>query len=284
MKGSVLMSGIYIQPHSGKDMICSQSYLAGVALTPDNYLVSPRVFLGGTFSFWASAQDASYAAEHFGVSVSTASQTDPSDFVTVQEWTMTAKSDEPNSGMPRSGNRTMGAWYQYTVDLSAYEGQMGYIAIRHFDCFDMYYLDVDDVYYEITGTSELGWTIVPDIENNYYTLMGLDDMSDYVVQVRSSCGDGENYSNWVEVGFSNIQYTVNALVEPEECGSVNGAGTYFKNESCVLEAQPAEGCTFVNWTENGKQVSTSSSYAFTVTDDRELVAQLAAERHCFFGS
>jgi len=133
--------------NASTDMVCSSSYDNTYgALYPDNYLISPQVLLGSgsTFSFYACAQDGSYAAEHFGVAVSTTG-TSPSNFTIVQEWTMTAK----GSGMPtnhtRSGNRAQGNWYQYTVDLSVYAGQQVYIAIRHFNCSDQFYLDVDDI-------------------------------------------------------------------------------------------------------------------------------------------
>ena len=104
---------------------------------PDNYLVSPEKFKVGkdaTFTFWACAQDLNYPDEHFGVAVSTEGNTSAADFTTIKEWTMTAK-----------GTREQGTWYQYTVDLSEYEGQELWIAIRHFNCFDEYYLAVDDV-------------------------------------------------------------------------------------------------------------------------------------------
>ena len=106
-------------------------------LYPDNYLVTPEKFKIGknaSFSFWACAQDREYPAEHFGVAVSTEGNTSDDDFTTIKEWTMTAKS-----------TREQGNWYQYTVDLSEYEGQELWIAIRNFNCFDEYYLAVDDV-------------------------------------------------------------------------------------------------------------------------------------------
>ena len=132
--------------NASNDCVLSQSYSNTYgALTPDNYLVSPQTTLGGQLIFYACAQDASYAAEHFGVAVSTTGNTSASAFTTIQEWTMTAK----GAGMPcaytRSGNRAQGNWYQYVVDLSAYAGQTGYVAIRHFNCTDMFYLDVDDI-------------------------------------------------------------------------------------------------------------------------------------------
>ena len=144
---SNLMSGA--AGHDGSaDFVFSQSYdnTYGV-LYPDNYLVSPQVQLGGQLRFYACAQDASYAAEHFGVAVSTTGNTSASAFTMVQEWTMSAKGD--NNGKPvamntRSG-RAQGTWYEFNVDLSAYAGQTGYVALRHFNCSDMFYLDVDDI-------------------------------------------------------------------------------------------------------------------------------------------
>ena len=76
--------------HTGDQWATSASY-NGTALHPDNYLVSPQVTLGGTLSFWASAQDPSYASETFGVAVSTSGNTNASEFTTIQSWTMTAK-------------------------------------------------------------------------------------------------------------------------------------------------------------------------------------------------
>ena len=124
----------------------------GQVLYPDNYLVSPQIALGGSISFWACAQDASYAADHFGVAVSTSSNTNPNTFITIQEWTMTAKGTSSVMSFGRNGNtRDQGNWYQYTVDLSAYAGQSGYVAIRHFNCSDQFILNVDDV--EIIASS-----------------------------------------------------------------------------------------------------------------------------------
>ncbi len=145
MLASELMSGA-TGNNGSADFVFSQSYDNSVGvLYPDNYLVSPQVQLGGIVRFYACAQDANYAAEHFGLAVST-TNTDPSSFTMLQEWTMSAKGGASN-GKPvkdsRSG-REQGNWYEYTVDLSAYSG-MGYVAIRHFNCSDMFYLDVDDI-------------------------------------------------------------------------------------------------------------------------------------------
>ena len=118
------------------------------ALTPDNYLVSPFKMAaqnGAAINFWACAQDASYAAEHFGVAVSTGSNTSAADFTTVQEWTMTAKNGRGADEYSAVRGTRQGSWYQYTVDLSAYAGQEIWVAIRHFNCTDMFILNVDDI-------------------------------------------------------------------------------------------------------------------------------------------
>ncbi|MBR4148076.1 MAG: choice-of-anchor J domain-containing protein [Bacteroidales bacterium] len=135
--------------HNGTNAICSGSYINGVgALTPDEYLVSPQVTLasGSSFSFWAAACDASYPADHFGVFVS---DNGTSGWTSVQEWTMTAKTENMGGYNSREGKGAkLGTWYQFTVDLSAYAGQK-YIAIRHFNCTDEYIICVDDI--ELAG-------------------------------------------------------------------------------------------------------------------------------------
>ena len=124
--------------NSSDGFMLSESYISGsssgsgTAVTPDNYLVSPQVTLGGSITFHAGVQNVSYCAEKFSVMVSTTGNNEVGDFTTVQTWTYS-----PNAS---SGSE----WQEFTVDLSAYSG-MGYIAIRHFDCYDQWILKIDDV-------------------------------------------------------------------------------------------------------------------------------------------
>ena len=137
--------------NSSEAYVISGSYAnqTAQALTPDNYLVSPQISAenGAQIQFYACAQDASYAAEHFGVAVSTTTATAGA-FTTIQEWTMTAKGVRGAGAEAVSnvrGTKAQGAWYLYTVDLSSYAGQDIYVAIRHFNCTDMFILNVDDI-------------------------------------------------------------------------------------------------------------------------------------------
>ena len=127
--------------HSGVGSVYSQSY-ADKALYPDNWLVTPLATLGGTFSFWACGQDANYAEEHFAVFVSTTTADDPAAFTQVSE-EFVATSDMT----------------QYTVDLSAYAGQTGYIAIRHFNVSDLFELVVDDVTFARAIPALVGYNV-----------------------------------------------------------------------------------------------------------------------------
>ncbi len=69
------------------------------------------------------------------------------------------------------------------------------------------------------------------------------------------------------------QYTINVSANPNNGGTVSGGGTYYEGESCTVRASANTGYTFTNWTENGNVVSTNSRYTFTVTGNRNLVAQ-----------
>ncbi len=122
----------------------SESYISGsssgsgTAVTPDNYLVSPQVRLGGSITFWVTDGNDEYGEEHFALLVSTNGNTSISDFTQIQEWTLLSKAP--------TGTRsfTDHVWYEYTVDLSSYDG-MGYLAIRHFNCNDMWLIGLDDI-------------------------------------------------------------------------------------------------------------------------------------------
>ena len=82
-----------------------------------------------------------------------------------------------------------------------------------------------------------------------------------------------NYVGWVAtVSCVYPERIITATAEPTEGGTVTGAGTYTQFETCTLTATANEGYVFVNWTENGEEVSTDANYSFEVTADRVLVA------------
>ncbi|MBQ6808996.1 MAG: hypothetical protein IJP07_07580, partial [Firmicutes bacterium] len=69
-----------------------------------------------------------------------------------------------------------------------------------------------------------------------------------------------------------INYTITATASPTEGGTVSGAGSYEENADVTLTATANEGYEFVEWQENGSQLSTDASISFTAMADRTLVA------------
>jgi len=72
-------------------------------------------------------------------------------------------------------------------------------------------------------------------------------------------------------------YTISVSASPGAGGTVSGGGTYNQDDSVTVNATANSGYDFVNWTEDGVEASTNPSYSFTVTGDRTLVANFAAQ-------
>ena len=89
--------------------------------------------------------------------------------------------------------------------------------------------------------------------------------------VCAACTKEEENGN----GNANViepQYFVSVSANPVYGGTVSGGGGFEKEQSCTVTATPSADYVFKNWTENGNEVSSDDSYTFTVTSDRDLVA------------
>ena len=69
-----------------------------------------------------------------------------------------------------------------------------------------------------------------------------------------------------------MTYTITATATPAAGGTVTGAGTYETGANVTMKATAKSGYAFVNWTENGKEVSKSATYSFKAAADRKLTA------------
>lgn len=96
------------------------------------------------------------------------------------------------------------------------------------------------------------------------------------------------YMRAYAINLVGIQYgdeksfTTLALIEvsanPSEGGRVEGGGTYLQGvETCTVTAEANDGYAFINWTENGEEVSTEAEYTFTVESNHNLVANFIPE-------
>ena len=121
--------------------------------------------------------------------------------------------------------------------------------------------------------------------------------------VSATANNGFTFTNWTENGsvvstqanytftvtgnrnlVANFQgqqqsYTITVSANPTNGGTVTGGGSYNQGQQCTVSATPATGYTFLRWTENGTQVSTNANYTFTVTGNRNLVAQFQQQNY-----
>ena len=72
------------------------------------------------------------------------------------------------------------------------------------------------------------------------------------------------------------QLAVILTSSPVAGGTNVGSGAYSAGTAVTVAATPNAGYTFVNWTENGAIVSTSSSYQFVISANRTLIAHYIA--------
>ncbi|MBR4051247.1 MAG: leucine-rich repeat protein [Clostridia bacterium] len=82
-----------------------------------------------------------------------------------------------------------------------------------------------------------------------------------------------------DIYVAKAGFKVTASVNPAEGGTVKGAGTYSSGATVTLTATAANGYRFINWIENGEEVSTSAVYTFTASKNRELTANFEIVPH-----
>jgi len=117
--------------------------------------------------------------------------------------------------------------------------------------------------------------------------------------LKASANSGYEFVNWVENGIevstdtvynfivtknrtltANFRkksiYNIKVTVNPENGGTVSGAGNYEEGSTASLKAVANSGYKFVNWTESGTETSTDTIYSFIVNADKTLVANFTA--------
>ncbi|MEJ7694819.1 ice-binding family protein [Daejeonella sp.] len=81
-------------------------------------------------------------------------------------------------------------------------------------------------------------------------------------------------ANFAPVPIGKFSVSLSSL--PAAGGTTTGAGSYDPGTSVTATARANPGFTFVEWTENGVRVSTSTSIQFFITADRTFVANFRA--------
>ena len=207
--------------HGGEGLIASASYDndLSIALNPDNWLISPMVKLDGILSFWAAGQDPSYAAEVFGVFVST---------------------DKVNWTQIGEDITATGTYKEYSFDLSSRAGEEGYFAIRHYNVTDQFWLNIDDISLTIGKPNE--WIVVEGVTSPY-TIDGLNPETNYEVEVQGVNAEGLT-SGWTEtIAFTTLADDVPPVDPTEKTGAPtfhgyteDGIHAYFVE---IIETEPS---------------------------------------------
>ena len=158
----------------------SESYSSSTysALTPDNWLITPEVGMGGTLKFKTWNYSASYP-DQIAVYYAPANWETTDDFIQISDVIVPGTTPE-----------------EYEFDLSEYEG-MGVIAFRHFGVSDMWRIMVGYIEVVLPDAPEIpDWTFVENVENPY-TLEGLMPETEYEVQVQGVGADART-TDWTE--------------------------------------------------------------------------------------
>jgi len=144
------------------------------------------------------------------------------------------------------------------------------------------------------------YTITVSSNNNEYGVANGNDSIDFGTEttVTATATPGYQFINWTEnnqevstdseykfivendraliANFAPIKYTITVSSNNDEYGVVNGNNSIDFGTETTVTATANEGHRFVNWTENGQEVSTNSVYTFIVECDRTLIANFVA--------
>ncbi len=250
--------------------ILSASYTNELGpLFPDNYIVTEEKYLIGGASqltFMVSPFDDNYPNEYYGVAVSTTGNT-PEDLEMIWEETfMPGKGTPRNADATRAQNITReGNWYLRTVDLSAFEGQEIYIALRHFNCTDQYIFFIDDI--TLTNATKSSRAI----ESYTVLLNGVEEATVTDLHYRhEDVTAGETYTTTVIANFASgssdpVEYTWTAVACDEYEGVSDLDIKYSDGNAMLTWTIPAEALGVLVY-RDGKLLTEEILYAESYSD------------------
>ncbi len=254
--------------------IASASYINNIgALSPDNWFISPMIEFSNGYNYalsWSvSAIDTNYYDEHYGVFVSTTG-TAPSNFTMLQQYTMNTANE-----------------VTHTIDLSAYAGQNVYIAFRHWNVTDVYWMLLDNI--SITASAVQQYTIT--VQSADAAMGSVTGGGTYnagsTVTINATANNGYRFTHWNDGNtsatrtitvtgnttftayFEQIQrYTITVLANNDSWGNVTGGGTYDAGSSVTIRALPYSGHDFLQWNDG----NTEATRTITVTGNATYIA------------
>jgi M6 family metalloprotease-like protein len=114
------------------------------------------------------------------------------------------------------------------------------------------------------------------------------------VTVSATANDGYMFINWTKNGvqissnpnfifqaiedldlvanFALKSYMISVIANPKDGGTVTGEGTYQYGENITVSATANDNYIFLNWTSNSSIISAETSFSFSATENKDLVA------------
>jgi len=124
----------------------------------------------------------------------------------------------------------------------------------------------------VTATANSGYQFV-----NWTHPNGSVAQTNTTARISAISEDWNLTANFQLTGSGSNQHTITLNCNPTAGGTVTGAGTFNAGTSRTVTATPNSGYRFVNWTENGNQVSANSSFNFTLNSNRNLTANFVQQ-------
>ena len=205
--------------NNAQDDVCftSASYSGG-ALTPDNWLITPDVTLGGTLKFDTWNRSSSYPDKIMVYVCNNPEFESLDEFVAISDFIQ-----------PTTAHETI------ELSLTGFEGT-GCIAFRHYDCEDKWQIYVDNIkVFPENGVEVPEWTVVENVTSPY-TIEGLTPSTEYEVQVMAFNEEGDGMTDWTE---SVVFTTLDAQIFTKEIvGYGEGDGNYYLIASPIGTVNP----------------------------------------------
>ena len=272
-----------IRAHSGSDFFASASYIDNVgALTPDNWLVTPQLQLTTgndyTLTWYDAAVDSAHYQEHYSVYVSTTGN-NVTNFTATPVFTTTL---------------TTTNYTQRTVDLSPYAGQNIYVAFRHNNSSNIYWLLLDDISVTENTHSDTYYTVT--VQSNNPDMGSTTGSGTYmagsVTTITATANSGYRFVQWNDGNTNAIRtitvnsdatytayfeavtqyYTITVLSADETMGTTSGSGTFGAGTVTTITANANNGYRFVQWNDG----NTNAIRAITVNADATYTAYFEA--------
>jgi hypothetical protein len=128
------------------------------------------------------------------------------------------------------------------------------------------------------------WLQIAGLVDNYFPYWqwsaGTGGNGSHIAQVPAVTGDYRYTNGGGDAAFTllnqaTVPVTITLAKSPAAGGSVTGGGTFAGGANVTVIATAASGRTFLNWTEAGAIVSTSSSFSFAADGNKTLTANFS---------